>query len=116
VDDETALTTVLRRSLSRFHYEITTSNHPEEALRIFKESSAKFDLVVTDLTMPGMSGLELARQLRAIRPELPVILMSGYSGSVTDEMLRDAGIQELLEKPIAPRALAEAVQRTLAKG
>jgi len=47
---------------------------------------------------------------------LPVILMSGYSGSVTDEMLSDAGILELLEKPIAPLALAEAVQRTLAKG
>ena len=115
VDDETALTTVLRRSLSRFHYEITTSNHPEEALQIFKESSAKFDLVVTDLTMPGMSGLELARQLRALNPGMPIILMSGYSGSVTDEMLRDAGIQELLEKPITPLALAEVVQRVLAK-
>jgi CheY-like chemotaxis protein len=65
--------------------------------------------------MPGMSGLELARQLRALNPGMPIILMSGYSGSVTDEMLRDAGIQELLEKPITPLALAEVVQRVLAK-
>jgi PAS domain S-box-containing protein len=115
VDDEPALTTVLQRSLRRFHYEITTSNHPEEALRLFKESSGEFDLVVTDLTMPGMSGLELARQLRMIRPELPVILMSGYTGSVTDEMLREAGIFELMDKPVAPLALAEVVQRALAK-
>ena len=68
-------------------------------------------LVVTDLTMPGMTGIELARQLLHIRPELPVILMTGYAAMLTPERVRTLGIRELLLKPHSVRMLAEALQR-----
>ena len=115
VDDEPALTSVLQKMLHRLDYQVTTSNQASEAIRLVREHPAQFDLVITDLTMPEMNGLEVAKQLHAIRLDLPVILVSGYSVSVAAERLREAGICERLDKPISPSAIAEAVARVLKK-
>jgi len=115
LDDEPALTTVLQKTLRRLDYQVATSNHAGEAIRLFCENTAKFELVITDLSMPEMNGLEVARQLRALRPDLPIILVSGYSVAVDAERLRAAGICERLDKPVSLAALAEAVERVLAK-
>ena len=113
LDDEVALAAMIQKYLRRLHYQVTTSNHPVEAIRLFRENPARFQLVITDLTMPEMNGLEVARQLRALRPELPVILVSGLGLTVEDERLRAAGICERLDKPVSLEALAEMVERVL---
>jgi CheY-like chemotaxis protein len=113
LDDEAALTAMIKKYLQRLDYQVTTSHHPGEAIRLFRENPARFHLLITDLTMPEMNGLEVARQLRALRPELPVILVSGLGLTVDDERLRAAGICERLDKPVALEALAEMVERVL---
>jgi len=80
---------------------------------LVRENPEHFDLVITDLTMPEMNGLELAKQIRAIRSDLPVVLVSGYSAAVDTDGLRAAGVCERLEKPVAPSQLAEVVARAL---
>ncbi len=102
VDDEPALTAVLQKILHRLDYQKHHEQPGGEAIRLVREQPAQFDLVITDLTMPEMNGLEVAKQLRAIRPDLPVILVSGYSVSVGAERLREAGIRERLDKPVSP--------------
>jgi CheY-like chemotaxis protein len=95
------------------NYQVSASNSPSEAIGWCRDNPAQFDLVITDLTMPEMDGPEVARQIHALRPGLPVILMSGYSATVNAEILRDAGISNLLEKPVSLSALGDAVQRVL---
>jgi CheY-like chemotaxis protein len=111
VDDETSVAAFMRELLEGWGLVVTESGGPRDALdRLTREPSA-FDLVVTDLTMPGMTGLQLAREIAAINPALPVILSTGYSEGVTDSALQDANIRAVLRKPIEPatlRALLEA--------
>jgi CheY-like chemotaxis protein len=113
LDDEPALTSVVQKMLRRLDYQVATSNSGGEAIRLVRESPAQFDLVITDLTMPEINGLEVARQIHAIRPELLVILVTGNSDALDAGSLRDAGICDLLQKPVSLSALAEAVQRVL---
>jgi PAS domain S-box-containing protein len=115
LDDEPALTASLRRLLEGLNYQVTTSNSAGEAMALFNANPAQFDLVITDMTMPEMNGLEVARQFHTRRPELPVLLASGLAANLTSENLRAAGICELLQKPVAITLLAEALHRTLAK-
>jgi len=114
LDDEPALTGALQRLLVRLNYRVSTSNNPRETLQIYRNNPAQFDLVITDLTMPEMNGLEVARQLRSLRPDLPIILASGFSSDLSRENLEANGICDLLEKPISRTALAEVVHRALA--
>jgi len=115
LDDEVALTSVVQMMLRRLDYQVTTSNHGSEALRLVRANPAQFDLVITDLTMPEINGLEVARQLHAIRPELPVILMSGFDVAVDAASLRETGIREQLQKPVSMSTLSAVLQRVLKK-
>jgi len=96
-------------------YECVATNRPKEAVARVREKPAQFDLVITDLTMPDMNGLEVARQIHAVRADLPVILATGFKGTVTDRQLHDAGICELVEKPISLTAIAGVLQKLLGK-
>jgi len=113
LDDEPALTTTMKGLLQRLNYQVSTSNSAREVLRWYQRDASQFDLVITDLTMPEMTGIELARQLRELRPHLPVILASGFSADLNRDTLRASGIYDLLEKPISMNALAEVIQRAL---
>jgi DNA-binding NtrC family response regulator len=113
VDDETALTSVFQVLLKLLNYKASIHNSAREALSAFAASPEAFDLVVTDLTMPEINGLEVARQVRACRPDLPVILLTGLSSTLTRENLLETGVCELLEKPVQMAALADALQRAL---
>ena len=106
---------MFQRLLVRLNYQVVCCNHPREAIDLFRQNPAQFALVITDLTMPEINGLEVARQLRAIRPDLPVILASGFTAELTPESLRAAGICAQVEKPVSLIALAEVVRRTLAQ-
>ena len=115
VDDETALAAVMQKVLERVNYEATIATRPQAALELVRAQPAQFDLVVTDLTMPQMNGVELAKQLRAIRPDLPILLATGNIAELDPATLGAAGICELLEKPVRTDALAKAVHAALNK-
>jgi len=114
VDDEPTLTAVFKRLLTRLNYRVITSNSAREAIGWCRQDPAGFDLVITDFSMPEINGLEVAGQIHAIRPDLPVILASGFSAELTPDHVRSAGICELLQKPVSVIALAESVKRALA--
>jgi PAS domain S-box-containing protein len=113
VDDEPPIVEMLRMMLVGLGYQVTPYAGSSAALAAFREDPSAVDLVITDLTMPEMTGLELARTLTAIRPDLPVILCTGFSEMATDERLREAGIGYLLMKPVVRSQMARAVRESL---
>lgn len=113
VDDEELQTSVMQRMLERLGYQVTVSNKPHEALSLFRKNSADFDLVITDQNMPGMTGDMLARELLHLRPELPVIMCTGYSQRVGPEEARQIGIREYVLKPVMTNDLDAALARVL---
>jgi CheY-like chemotaxis protein len=115
LDDEPALTSMFQKMLVRLNYQVTISGDARNAIDSFRQQPARFDLVITDLTMPEMNGLEVARQIRALHPEVPVILASGFMTNINRKSIAAAGICELLEKPVSFPALAAAVHRALTK-
>jgi PAS domain S-box-containing protein len=113
VDDEVSVAEVAVRMLERAGYEARSYTDPVEALEVFEQDPDQFALVLTDLTMPKLTGIELAHQLRRIRPDLPIVLGSGFSDHIGEQRARQAGVRELLLKPYTMRDLAEAVHRVL---
>jgi CheY-like chemotaxis protein len=99
--------------LAALGYEPIGYDRAGAALAAFRADPARFDLVLTDEVMPGMTGTQLARALNGLRPELPIVLVSGYAGPVRPEQLRAAGIRELLRKPLLTRELAACLARHL---
>ncbi|KAF0170548.1 MAG: Multi-sensor hybrid histidine kinase [Limisphaerales bacterium] len=113
VDDEEPLVRMGRAALERLGYRVTAMSSPVEALALFSANPAQFDLVITDLNMPGLNGPELARKLVAVRPDIRLVLTSGYSAAVTDEVAHELGFRELLPKPYDLRTLGETTHRAL---
>jgi DNA-binding NtrC family response regulator len=99
--------------LSSLGYEPVLARSGEEALEIFRMDPGRYGAVITDQVMSGMLGTDLARELLAIRPELPVILYTGFSESVTPEQARALGVREFMLKPIVVRQLAETLRRVM---
>ena len=115
IDDEEFLVEWGQSLLERLGYEVTAMNDSTEAFETFSSDPSQFDLVITDQTMPGITGLNLAREILKIRPDIPVILCSGHSDAVTLDTLKEAGITEFLMKPLARKELAEIIRRVLDK-
>ena len=113
VDDEESLVTMLREILSSLGYSVSSFSSSSEALAAFMEQPDSYELLFTDQTMPKVTGVELARQLHKARPGLPVVLCTGYSRTSLPENLEEAGISELLLKPINRATLAHALRRAL---
>ncbi len=113
VDDEPALVRIATRTLERLGYRVTAHTHGPEAVADFLTRPHEFDLVFTDLTMPQVDGVELAARVLERRPEIPVLLTSGYTGALDPQRLQRLGIRELVGKPFQVRTLAEAVARHL---
>jgi YesN/AraC family two-component response regulator len=83
------------------------------ALEAFREAPRRFDIVLTDETMPGLTGTDLAREVRLLRADIPIVLMSGYSGALLHARAREVGIREILRKPLQSKDLAECLGRVL---
>jgi PAS domain S-box-containing protein len=113
VDDEEQLVRLGRNTLSALGYEVEVATLPAAALAMVRADPQRFALVLMDLTMPGMTGLDLASQLQRIRPALPIVLMTGYSASLTPERVEAAGITQLLLKPTSIHDLGAAVHAAL---
>lgn len=115
VDDEEALCVSLTALLTRLGYQVVAKAQPQAALELFANSPEEFALVLTDLTMPGMTGLELAQRMLELRPSARVVLMSGFSGTWTRASVRTLGLIDMLVKPLNAAALAEGVARAIAE-
>jgi two-component system, cell cycle sensor histidine kinase and response regulator CckA len=111
LDDEEAIVFLMTRLLKRRGYRVSGYTDPREALAAVRANHDQFDLAVTDHNMPGMSGLEVVRALREIRPDLPVVLASGYINEDFREQALADGVRELIHKPDTVDDLCEAVAR-----
>jgi PAS domain S-box-containing protein len=114
VDDEESVVLLGTQILEGFGYRVTTVTSSDRALDVFRESPEIFDVVVTDLMLPGMKGCRLAEELRHIRPDLPIVLLTGNVGAISRLAEPNCGIEEILGKPFAAADLDRAVRRALA--
>ncbi len=114
VDDERPLVALAEEILAELGYEGVGFDSSTSALRAFRAEPKRFDLVLTDETMPELKGTELAREIRQLRPDIPIVLMSGYSGGRLAERADSAGVNDVLRKPLDSRDIAESLARALA--
>ena len=113
IDDEAPLAEFMRELLCGWGLEATAISNPRRALQAFRADAHAYDLVITDLAMPGSTGFGLARELLAVRPGLPVILYTGHIDPIAERELEAAGIRALLPKPVEPDKLREPLARLL---
>jgi CheY-like chemotaxis protein len=115
VDDEPELVALSRKILERLGYQIVTKNNGFDALKEFKEKPNHFDVVVTDMTMPKMTGERLAQELISIRPDIPIILCTGFNEQINEQKAKAIGIKAFLMKPLTVNQLAKTVRVVLGK-
>jgi CheY-like chemotaxis protein len=115
VDDEMALCRLVEHSLARCGYCGVTRDDPVEALRVFMEDPSGFAAVITDFTMPKMSGLELTMEIRKVSVKIPAIITTGFTGSLDLEPIKLSGVTEVLPKPFTMQRLAECLREALAR-
>lgn len=113
VDDEAMVVRVIARLLSRAGFDVTIHTDSLAALRAIESEPQGFDVMVTDMTMPGMSGIELARGATAAGATMPVVLLSGWIDAEAERQARAAGIARVLSKPIQVATLVEVVTDVL---
>jgi len=113
IDDEPFQADIGQQVLERLGYTVETQNDGNAALDLFRKQPEKFDLVITDMTMPKITGDRLAQKLLDIRPDLPIILCTGYSERMTEEKAQKLGIRGFAMKPIVMKEIAGLVRRIL---
>ena len=118
VDDEASLVKMVTQMLTRSGYEVVGKTNSTEALNVFKENPDRFDLVITDMTMPEMTGDDIARQIIETRPNIPIILCTGHSNRMDKNKAKQLGIKSFVSKPLGKKELTETVRKVLdeAKG
>jgi len=113
VDDEEMLTQMGKTMLERLGYHVTARNSSIEALETFQNQPDQFDLIITDQTMPGMTGADIARRMIQIRPDIPIILCTGYSTIISEEKAKSMGIKEFALKPLSQKDIALLIRKVL---
>jgi len=113
VDDDEAIAKLGAMMLERLGYTVTPTMHCLDALASFKADPGEFDLVITDMTMPDMAGDTFARELIAIRPDIPVIICTGFSERVNEETAEGIGVKGFLMKPVNWADLSDMVRKVL---
>jgi PAS domain S-box-containing protein len=116
IDDEPALVKLADRMLKRLGYHVVTQTSSVDALSLFKKDPYKYDLVITDMTMPGMTGDKLAQKILEIRHDILIILSTGFSEHISEERAKMLGIREFIMKPLETRLLAETIRKVLDNG
>jgi CheY-like chemotaxis protein len=115
IDDEQVLVEIARRMLEKLGYRVDARTGSVEAVEAFRNHPEAFDLVITDQTMPNMTGLQLVEEMRNIRPDIPIILCTGFSDVISKENYRSYGIDGFVLKPIIKREIATAIRSVLEK-
>lgn len=113
VDDEESIAGMMERLLSSLGYEVETTTEAMEALEKFKNAPDYYDIIITDQTMPKLTGVELTKEVLSLRPDMPVILFTGFSHSVDEKTAREAGVRDFVMKPVSKRVLADVISRAL---
>jgi two-component system, cell cycle sensor histidine kinase and response regulator CckA len=113
IDDEYLLREVVYEMLTEMDYEVTVEETGTEGVRAFTEHPGEFDLVLTDLMMDDMSGDEIAERVKSIRPDLPVVVMTGTPQNLPHDRARAVGVCKVLPKPLTKLELSEGIQRAL---
>jgi signal transduction histidine kinase/ActR/RegA family two-component response regulator len=113
VDDEAPIAKMGSQMLSRLGYEVTTRISGIDALELFRETPDRFDLVITDMTMPNITGTILSKELLKLNPDIPIILCTGYSKSISEETAQKLGIKAFGFKPFIQADLAKTVRKVL---
>ena len=113
VDDEVAIIMMEQQMIERLGYQVTTRTGSVDALEAFKAKPDSFDLVITDMTMPNMTGIQLAMKIKKIRPNIPIILCTGYSYQVNDNNSKALGVQGFVMKPVIAREIDEVIRKVL---
>lgn len=111
VDDEAPLADMVGQMLTRLGYHVTVKTNSSEALGVFTQDPENYDMLITDQTMPEISGVELAKEVLALQPEMPVVLYTGYSTSIDGKVAKQIGIREFMMKPLSMTNLADVVRR-----
>jgi len=115
VDDEEMLVNLGKKTLEGLGYKVTGFTNPRKALDAFKSSKDSYDLIITDKTMPKMTGLDLAKEIKKIRPDIPILLCTGFQDKDLDGKVQKAGITGYIMKPVNRQELAVAVREVLDK-
>jgi PAS domain S-box-containing protein len=113
IDDEKMLADLGRSTLQRLGYTVTVRTSSLEALTTFENQPDSFDLVITDQTMPGMTGIDLARRIQQLRPQLPIILCTGYSSLISEDQAKAMGIKGFALKPVTKKDIATLIRKVL---
>ena len=113
VDDEEANVRMMQQMLKRLGYKVTIQTESIEALEVFKDNPDSFDLIVTDMTMPKMTGAQLAGEIKKIKPDIPIIICTGFSNQISEEKSKALGIDGFVIKPVIKRDIAEAIRKVL---
>ena len=113
VDDEEDVLEMMHLILERLGYQVISTLNSVKALETFQEASKTFDLVITDQTMPKMTGMELIRELRLIQPDIPIILCTGFNEKITEENTRHLEVGALIGKPVRIAEIAEKIRKVL---
>jgi signal transduction histidine kinase/ActR/RegA family two-component response regulator len=113
VDDDRLVLDTLATGLRRSHQEVHATSNTEEALRLLSDLSVQIDILVTDQLMPGMTGLDLGIRAREFRPDLPMVLISGFTANVEDEVIHERGFARIVMKPMTPEQLLECIRETV---
>ena len=116
VDDDEDLTRMTRTIIEQLGYTVTALTSSVETLEMFRQEPDYFDLLISDLTMPNLTGTELAEQILAIRPEMPIVLCSGYSELINAEQAKNLGIRDFIMKPVIKRDFAKLIRKVLDNG
>ena len=113
VDDEQVILHVAEEMLKQLGYDVVTQKSSVEALELFRAEPDRFDLVITDMTMPKMTGDQLALELMKIRPDIPIILCTGFSHKISEEQAKEIGIKAFVMKPLVRRGMADIIREVL---
>jgi CheY-like chemotaxis protein len=113
IDDEDQIARMLEQMLANLGYRVQAVGDPLEALERFENNPQAYDLIITDMTMPKITGDLLARELMKIRPDIPVILCTGFSKLIDEEKAREIGIRRLIMKPVIKSEIAGAIREAL---
>jgi signal transduction histidine kinase/CheY-like chemotaxis protein len=113
VDDEEILAEMGQEILADLGYQVVSRTSSRETLAVLRLDPTRFDLIITDQTMPEMTGVELAKEIRTIRPDMPIIICTGFSHMVNEESAREAGINAFVMKPLTKREIAKAIREVL---
>ncbi|MFC1524232.1 response regulator [Thermodesulfobacteriota bacterium] len=116
VDDEPAISQLGEKILRLIGCEVSAYTDSNDALEAFTSAPNKFDIVLTDQTMPGLTGYELSRRILEIRPDIPIILSTGFSENVNEQQAKEIGISEFIMKPLTIHAITEAIRKARPRG